>query len=344
MIIRRRLPFRTAILFALPSTIRAFLWSALVYGFYASFQLEFIRIPFLPISTMGIAVSFYVGFKNNAAYDRFWEGRKIWGGVVNASRAWGTAVMSYIRVGDDSPEAVALRRALIYRHLAWINAVRLQLRKKSRLLENASPTTKMRLRNHSDHMRNDWDKEISPFLSKDEHIEMAEKLNPATHMVTRQGEVLAQEEKANRLPIFHQIAMMELLTELYTLQGKAERIKNTPLPRQYAEYSRVFTKVFVYLVPFGLLDVFASHIGAAATAEDQLIYLFPFLSSAALIAWVFETMEGIGDASEDPFERSMNDVPMNGLCRTIERDLRQMLSEPDEMLPEAEQPIHGILY
>lgn len=118
----------------------------------------------------------------------------------------------------------------------------------------------------------------------------------------------------------------------------------TPLPRQYAEYSRVLVKVFVLLAPFGLLDVFAGNIHAANGPLEQSVYLVPFLVSAALIGWTFEFMENAGDASEDPFERSMNDVPMNALSRTIERDLRGMLGEPEDSLPGKEESIDGILY
>lgn len=153
--------------------------------------------------------------------------------------------------------------------------------------------------------------------------------------------------EAGRLDNFHQIAMMEHLTELYTLQGKCERIKNTPYPRQYAEYSRIITQVFAFLVPMGMLDVFADQIHAVSaeafvmTAETWA-YAVPMLLSSVLVAWGFRTMDGIGDASEDPFERSMNDVPMNALCITIERDLRQLLGETE--LPKPEAPIDGVLY
>ncbi len=344
MLSRRRIHASIALRFAIPAITIASLWASAVFSLYAFAQLEFLRIPFQPLSTIGIAVAFYVGFKNNASYDRFWEGRKIWGGVVNTSRSWGTAVMSYVRPGDDSPEARALRQELIYRHIAWINAVRIQLRKKSRFFNKPARGTKRRLERHAEHMRNDWDTEISPFLSADEHAEMKAMLNPATQLITRQGTRLATEKAAEHVNLFHQIALMDLLTEMYTLQGKAERIKNTPFPRQYAEYSRIFTRVFVVLVPFGLLDVFAGHIGAAVSTADELIYIVPFIAAAALISWVFMTMEAIGDASEDPFERSMGDVPMNALCRTIERDLRQMLDEPAESLPPGETPIDDILY
>ncbi|MBW2464457.1 MAG: hypothetical protein JRH11_22605 [Deltaproteobacteria bacterium] len=70
--------------------------------------------------------------------------------------------------------------------------------------------------------------------------------------------------------------------------------------------------------------------------------LVPMIFSSALITWVFMTMEGIGDSSEDPFERSMNDVPMNALCRTIEIDLREMLGETE--LPEKEPLAGDLLY
>jgi len=344
MLSTRRIRPYFALRFALPAITISAIWASVVFSLYALVQLEFLRIPFQPLSTIGIAVAFYVGFKNNASYDRFWEGRKIWGGVVNTSRSWGTAVMSYVRPGDDSPEAHALRQELVYRHLAWINAVRLQLRKKSRFFDKPARGTRLRLERHAEHMRNDWDTEISPFLSAEEHAEMKQKLNSATHLVTRQGTRLAAAKEAEHVNLFHQIALMGLLTEMYTLQGKAERIKNTPFPRQYAEYSRIFTRVFVVLVPFGLLDVFADHIGAAVSTADEFIYIVPFISAAALISWVFMTMEAIGDASEDPFERSMGDVPMNALCRTIERDLRQMLNEPEDSLPPGETPIDSILY
>jgi len=344
MLKNRRIKPYQVLLFAIPSTLKALVWTSIVFAIYAFAGWEFLRIPFQPLATMGIAVAFYVGFKNNASSDRFWEGRKIWGGVVNSSRTWGTQVVSYIRPGDDSEEARELRRVLIYRHIAWINALRLQLRKTSRFFDKPARGTKRRLDKHEDHMRNDWDKEIGPFLSPEEMTSLSAHLNTATHIVTRQGTQLAEQFKGGKLDLFHQIAMMDLLEELYTLQGKCERIKNTPFPRQYAEYSRVFTKVFVALIPFGLLDVFSEYVDAALTTGDQFVFLLPMLASSMLIAWVFETMEAIGDASEDPFERSMNDVPMNALCRTIERDLRQMLGEPDEMLPAGETVADGIIY
>jgi putative membrane protein len=62
---------------------------------------------------------------------------------------------------------------------------------------------------------------------------------------------------------------------------------------------------------------------------------------SVLISWVFFSMESIGDASENPFENAINDIPMTAICRNIEIDLRQILGETN--LPERIQPVDGIL-
>lgn len=342
MIHSRRMPLRIALRMGVVIVLFAGLWAAFIYSLYAYVGLKFLRVPFLPIATIGTAVAFYVGFKNNAAYERFWEGRKIWGGIVNASRSWGTAVMSYIEVGDTSHGAHELRRELIYRQLAWANALRLQLRRTSRFFHKPAAPTKRRLEKHAEVMRNDWDKELSGFLDADELAQVSQRKNSATHLLTTQGTQLARLVASKKLDLFHQIAMMELITEFYALQGKCERIKNTPFPRQYAEYSRMFTRIFVLLVPFGMLDVFTDQIEQAPDFVSSLLLVIPMILASGLVTWVFVVMEGIGDATEDPFERSLSDVPMNALCRTIEIDLREMLGETD--LPPKEEPIDRVLY
>ncbi len=342
MLSRRRFPAYLLLAFAVPTVLKSMVWAALVFVLYHQLDWQWLRVPFLPIATVGTAVAFYVGFKNNSSYDRFWEGRKIWGGIVNASRTWANFVVNHVHAGHDDEAAHAVHRELLYRQLAWINALRVQLRKKSRFFDKPARATKKRLDNHAEHMRNDWDKELSPFLSGDELASTAHHKNAATHLLVTQGKQLSALQRAGAIDLFHQIQLMNVVQELYALQGKCERIKNTPFPRQYAEYSRLFTRVFVVLVPFGMLDVFGDHVKAATTRAEGWMLVIPMILACALVSWVFVTMEGIGDASEDPFERSMNDVPMNALCRAIEIDLRQILGETD--LPEPEASADGVLY
>ena len=87
-----------------------------------------ISIPYEPMGTIGIAVAFYIGFKNNQSYDRNWEGRIIWGGIVNVSRSWANAVLTYVtpelEEAEITPETLRnIHRTLIYRQVAWITAL-----------------------------------------------------------------------------------------------------------------------------------------------------------------------------------------------------------------------------
>lgn len=337
----RRLPLRYVVFSFGFVALIAVPWALLIYAAYAG-GLTMLRIPFLPIATMGTAVAFYVGFKNNSAYDRFWEGRKIWGGIVNASRTWAASVLAYVEPGEEHEQAIAMRRELVLRHLAWVNSLRVQLRANSRFFHKPARGTKRRLEKHAEHMRNDWAAEIGPYVPAEELDFLQERANAATHLLARQSLRLAELVQEGRLDMFRQLELMGCIEEFYALQGKCERIKNTPFPRQYAETGRLFTRVFVTLVPLGLLDVFGDHVGAASGALDTLNALVPMVVASALLSWVFITMEAIGDASEDPFERSMNDVPMNALCRAIEIDLLELLG--DSELPEREQAVDGVLY
>ena len=213
----------------------------------------------------------------------------------------------------------------------------MQLRKSSRFFDRPALSTRRRLDEHADAMRNDWDAELAPFLSAEELVDVSARANAATQLLLHQGQELAGLVEAGRLDMFRQLELMGVIEQLYTLQGQCERIKNTPFPRQYAEFSRIFVKVFVFLTPFGMLGVFADDGATFELGNGVLMVL-----ASGLVGWVFLTMEGIGDSSEDPFERSMNDVPMNALSRTIEIDLREMLGETD--LPEKEKPAGFVLY
>jgi len=99
-------------------------WMSIVVEIYQFFNLSW-SIPWLPISLIGTAVAFYVGFKNNSAYDRMWEARKIWGAIVNSSRAWGSGIKAFIsnHLTDKKytkEELHEIVQRLIYRHIAWL--------------------------------------------------------------------------------------------------------------------------------------------------------------------------------------------------------------------------------
>ncbi len=93
---------------------------------------EGFKVPWLPLSVIGTAVAFYIGFKNNSSYDRMWKVRKIWGAIVNSSRMWGASVRGFVtnqfRDSELSEEELeGLVKRLIYRQIGWLHSLRSQL-------------------------------------------------------------------------------------------------------------------------------------------------------------------------------------------------------------------------
>ena len=133
-----------------------------------------------------------------------------------------------------------------------------------------------------------------------------------------------------------------MIVELFTLQGKLERIKNFPYPRQFATLNLFFVWIFILLLPFGIINVF-DEIGQELIKNSEqpsnLINLigngFVWLSIpfSVIVSWIFHTMERIGEVSENPFEGIANDVPITTMTRGIEIDIRQMIEDDPALIP-----------
>ncbi len=338
MYIKRNIGWGLILRYAWKNLILFTLWAALIFSLYNFFEFRFLSIPFQPLSVIGIAVAFYIGFKNSQSYDRFWEGRKIWGGIVNYSRTWSIQVLSFIST-DDSSLNKEHHQQMIYRHIGWINSLRVQLRQPKPWSLKENKMVEKVFDRHGE--RNVSCIAAKDFVSKEEFSDLEKRVNPATHIIKNQALAVSKLKKNGVIDGFQEDQLQSILEELYNLQGKCERIKNTPFPRQYGYFSKVFTWIFVLLLPFGLLDLFNGNSAVIwdATTDIKVFFMIPF---SVLISWIFTTMEIVGDNSEDPFEGRINDVPMTALCKTIEIDLRDMLNETD--LPENEKPKDNILY
>ena len=119
---------------------------------------------------------------------------------------------------------------------------------------------------------------------------------------------------------------------MFDHQGKAERIKNFPYPRQFATLNRVFVWMFILAVPVALAAEFLK------TAPEWIWLTTPL---AAGVAWIFHTMDKIGSVSENPFEGGPNDIPMTAMARGIEIDLLEILGESE--LPKPHGAVGNIL-
>ncbi len=321
------------------------MWAMLVALVYEFTPLkEWLVIPWLPLSVIGTAVAFYVGFKNNSAYDRLWEARKIWGAIVNGSRSWAISSKAYISnqfrsdVVSES-ELNSYRKKMIYRHIGWLYTLRNQLLIPTQWEhinqgKHVSRTAKKRMASFGVGLHGDdiTEKQLRQFLPADEYERLINYKNTATQIIDQQSQDLKQLRELDLIDDFRHMELQKLLADFYTFQGQCERIKKFPLPRQYGSMSFVFVGIFIFLLPLGMVSEFAK------LGEFGVWISIPF---TVLVGWVYVMMELVGDYSENPFEGMGNDIPMLSLCRTIEIDLREMLGETD--LPEAIQPINDVL-
>jgi putative membrane protein len=337
MYVKRRINIRIIWAFGWFNILIFTLISLFVVLLYLYVDCLWIAIPFLPVSLIGTATAFYIGLKNNSSYDRLWEARRLWGSIVNDSRAWALSVRDYLQhdvhVDSLSKEEVdIIKKRLIYRHIAYVNAMRVQLRRRQTWEHDRRYNNVFREKTSPHFGPVEMIDSIERFLDKEELAQALSAQSAALFLMSEQSRDLQMLRKHKVMEEFRYIDMQRIIQNLLNSQGGAERIKNFPFPRQYAFFSSVFTWIFVILLPFSLLNSFGE------VSERFVWMVIPF---SVLASWLLMTMELVGDYSENPFESLINDVPLSAMCRNIEIDLKEMLGEKD--LPDRIKAVNDIL-
>lgn len=318
-------------------------WTGLILYLYNYLELKWINVPWTAVAVVGTAVSFYIGFKNNQAYDRLWEARKVWGAITNTSRMWGSNLRGFI-TSQFTSKAVSeehinsLIKKMVYRHIAYLYSLRNQLLvpapwEHMSLNSRVASVNRARMNKFGAGVyEHDHHQVLEKHLGKEERQKLPGVANVSTHIIDLQSQQLKELRKEGLIDDFRHMELQKLLNDFYTEQGQAERIKRFPLPRQYGNASRIFISIFIFLLPFGLIAEFE---------KCGPIGVWLFVPVVSIIAWIFLMMELVGDYSENPFEGLSNDVPMLSICRNIEIDLKQMIQDPD--IPEPIKAKNGIL-
>lgn len=319
---------------------RMILWSLftglLALYTYVYLEWKWVAIPWLPVSLIGTAVAFYVGFKNNQSYDRGWEARRVWGAIVNLSRAFGAATRAFIKAESSvsDVEGDKIIRTMLYRHMAWLHAMKHAMRNRT-VWEHSLPASERQRRYFQKRIDfSSFDVDAKNYLTTEELEWIKQRKNGATQLLDRQSQQIAELKSKGVIDHFQQVELQKLITDLYGEQGASERIKNSPLPRQYSTSSHIFILIFTYLLPFAMLTEFEKLDGG------NLIWLM--LPFNLIVSWVFSLMEYTGDYSENPFEGLINDVPIYSIVRNIEIDLKEMMGETN--IPERVQPVNDVLF
>lgn len=292
--------------------IIATLLSVAVYFGHQTQHLTKISLPFSVAAILGSGLAIFLAFRNNNSYNRWWEARTIWGSIINNSRIFARQIIanadSALSGGKVNTEQIAAYKTeIVYRQIAFAHALRLHLRGQKSF------------------------EEMSHLLSAAEFQQVIQKQNIPNHLLFLQGKRIKDGMEAGILGAFDNISLEPTLAGFNNFQGACERIKNTPLLRQYHFFTRLFLLAFMAVLPFSLIADFQK-MGAP-------VLMVPL---SILVSFVFGVMGKVGEVNEDPFENRITDVPMTAICLTIERDLKEMLGEMN--LPEKHAPQNGFLY
>jgi len=199
-----------------------FVWDVAVTVFY---YLSPFPAPALPLTIFGTVLALVLGFRGNSAYQRWWEGRILWGAMTNVSRSLAREALSFL----PRAEAQGLRETLVLRQIAYVHAVRCQLR------------------------RQDPAPDVQTVLGPEEEPALARR-NPANGLLDGSAMLVTQALERGWIDTIQQTRLEGLFFDMANTQGGMERLKNTPLPAQFRTFPSFFTRLFCILLPVGLVE------------------------------------------------------------------------------------------
>ncbi|MCA1245636.1 bestrophin family protein [Massilia sp. MS-15] len=249
-----------------------------------------ITLTTIPFTLIGLPLAIFLGFRNNSAYDRFWEGRKLWGELLLRARNLARQCASLV----DDPRPAHIRNGLedvrvrmVLRAAAFSHALRDLLRK-------LPP-----------------DPALEGLLQPAEFAALAQAPNKPDYLMQQMGHDLARCLKEERIAPCLAVNIDHTLSAMTAAAASCERIRNTPIPFSYTLLLHRTAYLYCFLLPFGLVDTIG--------------FMTPLV--VAIVAYTFFGLDALGDELEEPFGTDHNDLSLNAICRAIEIDLRSALGD-----------------
>jgi putative membrane protein len=312
VILKRNFDPRKVTTYVWPQLLAALAWSAAVYVAYVVLGWTFVSAPFGILGVLGTALALFLAFRNNTAFGRWGEASQAWAAITAASRTFARLIVTFTDAHRHTPQyraeaAEAFKREMVYRQIAWVNALRMQLRGQMDVNELAS------------------------YLDSSELAALRQAPSKAGALLLAQGRRIYDAMASGILQGFDSFQLEGQLAALASQQAVCERIKLIPVPRQYDYFTRLFVWLFIVLTPLSLVG--------SLVREGVGFLLVPL---TLLFAFVFAIVQRTGEVNEEPFENRITDVPLSALCRGIERDVRETLGET--ALPPKLEPKDGYLW
>jgi putative membrane protein len=187
---------------------------------------DWFLLPTTPLAVVGAAMGIFVSFRTNSCYDRWWEGRKLWGRLINTSRHMAIQSLAY-----QAPTDPAVSTRCIRRHIAYVHTLRCLLREQAPLK----------------------DESVLAYLDREEASSYQGSSNMTAQLLRAQMNELLPMNKSGVLNDFRLSDFDETIRHLLDIQGGCERIKKTPLPRAYGFFSERMIQWFSVLFPCSIV-------------------------------------------------------------------------------------------
>jgi putative membrane protein len=294
---------------------------ALLYQFVGW---TWLTIPWGVIFMLGTTVALSAGFKMLQTSNRMQEAQQMWSSIVAESRIWGGLCRDLV---DDPARA----RELVYRHLAWLAALRHQLRHAMAWeTANKAYNAEYAQRYHVDEREGSLQDDLARFVAPEDAADIVSSRSKALEVLNLQSRETKRLLREGAITASAFADLQKTLRDLQDLQSRVERIKNFPYPRQHAFINTLFVRILCLVLPFGVMGEFARLDGVVGgSAAGYMIWVGVPLS--ILVSWMYAALDRVGEATENPFEGGANDVPITRISGEIEGDLRGMLGEVEVM-------------
>ncbi len=257
------------------------------FGLFISI-LAYYRVPVSAKVLGGVIPSIVLGlllvFRTNTAYERFWEGRKAWGSIVNNIRNLSRLIL--VAIGENDPMHRYEKEQIL------------------KLLVAFAVSTKLHLRSQPVNDR------LADLVSPLQFAKLQQMNNPPLEIVFWISDYLQAQQEQGQISLYQMNELQNTLNGLVDNLGACERILRTPMPLAYAIHLKQLLLIYCVLLPFQIIDDLKWWTAIAT----------------ALVSFTLFGIEAIGVEIENPFGTDPNDLPLDAICNTIDRNITDLIS------------------
>ena len=287
MLLDKKIPFKYLFVQIKYDLLRILVISAIFFTIKI-FINDYPPMPIVLPAILGTSISLLLAFKLNQSYDRWWEARKIWGGISNDSRSLILEIKGFISgKALEENETQLLLRQMAFRQIGWCYCL-------GQALRGQNPV-----------------ENLGEFVAQKELDELKEQYNKPLYLLMLHTNDLKKLHRDNSINDYQQIKIQDTITRLCDSMGKSERINSTVFPATYGKFIHFFIYLFLATLSMALI-------------ETTGIWEMPI---SIIVATPFFLLEKSAKLMQDPFRNRPTDTAVTAIARNIEINIKQLLHE-----------------